>query len=509
MRTQHTWQSVIATWVVTLAVAGTAVAQTAGRAKPKMATEIPPEITTPDRVETRLGTLKFFDGMPDKDTVQKVYDNLDFLRGVEVFLNTMPGASLVAMRHGLREVGAADGNVAIFETLMDSKSLWLTPNTETVYAASWIDLKHGPIVVESPPNTLGIADDFWFRYITDLGNAGPDQGKGGKFLFLPPGYTGDVPAGYFVARSSTFGVWFATRGFLVNGDPEPAVENFKKHLRIYPLAKAANPPTTKFFNASGNAHNTIHANDYRFYEEVNQIVQEEPTEAIDPETLGLLASIGIEKGKPFAPDARMKKILTEAAAVGNATARAIAFRPRDERVYLFPGNRTWYVPTIGGHEFVRDGARMLDARTMMFYTATGVTPAMFAKMVGRGSQYAFATADATGHDLDGAKTYKLTIPANPPVNDFWSVVLYDTQTRSELQTDQQFPSIGSQKQGIQKNADGSVDVWFAPKAPAGKESNWIQTVPGKSWWIILRLYGPLEPWFDRTWRPGEINEVTR
>jgi hypothetical protein len=205
----------------------------------------------------------------------------------------------------------------------------------------------------------------------------------------------------------------------------------------------------------------------------------------------------------------MKKILTEAVAVGNATARAIAFRPRDERVYLFPGNRTWYVPTIRGHELVRNGARLLDARTMMFYTATGVTPAMFAKMVGRGSQYAFATADAMGNDLDGAKTYKLTIPANLPVNDFWSVVLYDAQTRSELQTDQQFPSIGSQKQGIQKNADGSVDVWFAPKAPAGKEGNWIQTVPGKSWWIILRLYGPLEPWFDRTWRPGEINEVTR
>jgi hypothetical protein len=153
--------------------------------KPKMATDIPPEITTPDTVETRIGTLKFFDGMPDKDTVEKCYDNLDFQRGVEVFLNTMPGASLYAMREGLRSVGVDNQTVTLFETLMDSKSLFLTPNTETVYLIGWLDLKDGPIVVETPPNILGFVDDFWFRYVIDMGNAGPDKGKGGKFLFLP------------------------------------------------------------------------------------------------------------------------------------------------------------------------------------------------------------------------------------------------------------------------------------------------------------------------------------
>ena len=493
----------ITTATALLLCAGATYAQTPPTMK--MTTPIPPEITTPATVETRMGTLKFFDGIPDKETVEKVYDNLDLLRGVEVFLQAMPGASLVAMRKGYRQIGAAEGNVAIFETLMDSKSLWLTPNTETVYAASWIDLKNGPIVIESPPDTLGIADDFWFNYITDLGNVGPDKGKGGKYLFLPPGYQGDVPSeGYFTFRSPTYGVWFATRAFPVDGDPKPAVNNLKKHLRIYPLAQAANPPETKFVNMSGNAHNTIHANTYHFFEELNEIVQEEPSESTSPETLGLLASIGIEKGKPFAPDERMKKILTEAAAIGNATARAIAFRPRDDQIFLFPGNRTWYMPGIGGYEFLRAGARTLDARTMMFYTATGVTPAMFAKMIGRGSQYAFATADSTGNTLDGAKTYKLTIPANPPMKRFWSVVTYDTQTRSELQTDQKFPSVSSQKPGLQKSADGSVDVFFGPSAPAGKESNWIQTVPNKSWFILFRLYSPLEPWFDRTWQPGEI-----
>jgi hypothetical protein len=232
--------------------------------------------------------------------------------------------------------------VTLFETLMDSKTLFLTPNTETVYLVGWLDLKDGPMVIETSPNVLGFADDFWFRYIIDMGNAGPDKGKGGKFLFLPPGYQGEVPDGYFVARSPTYGVWFGARGFVVNGDPKPAVESFKKTWRQYPLARAANPPQTRFVNTSGKAFNTIHANNFKFLEEVNTLVQEEPPDALDPETLGLLASI---------------------------------------------------------------------------------------------------------------------------------------------------------------------DIYFGPKAPANQENNWIQTVPGKGWFVILRLYGPLEPWFDKTWKPGEIVEA--
>src|SRR5580658_5236303 len=489
-----------------LCTGGNAFAQTA-QPERKRPPDIPPQVTTRDSVETRIGTLKFFDGAPDKATVAKAYDNLDFMRGVQVFLNTMPGASLVAMRDGLRSVGAIDGTVGVFQTLMDSKSLWLTGNTETVYASAWLDLKNGPIVIDSPPNVLGVLDDFWFHYVADLGNAGPDKGKGGKFLVVPPGYTGNIPPGYFVAKSNTFGVWFIMRGFLVNGDPGPAVENYKTKLRIYPLAQAANPPAIKLINLSGLAHNTIHANDFRFYEEINQIVQEEPGTAIDPETLGLLAAIGIVKGQPFAPDERMKKILTDSAAVGNATARSILFANRDPRFYLYPGSY-WEIGFFGGsHEFLKDDARLLDARTRMFYYATVITPAMAMKMIGIGSQYGVNFRDADGNYLDGSKSYKLNIPANPPVKTFWSIVVYDNQTRSMLQTDEEFPSLGSQKKGLQKNADGSVDVYFGPTAPAGHESNWVQTVPGKGWNTLLRLYGPLDPWFDKTWRPGNIELV--
>lgn len=497
---------IAASLVCTLAVT-TAHAQIV--AKTKMTTDIPPEITTPDKVETRLGTLNFFDGFPDDATIQKVYDNLDFQRGVQAFLTAMPGASVSAIREGLRSAGATDNQtVLITETLMDSKSLFLTPNSETVYNLMWLDLKDGPLVLETPPNVLGIIDDHWFHYVGNVGNAGPDRGKGGKFLLLPPDYKGDVPEGYHVFRSKTFGNIYFWRGFLVNGDPKPAVENTKKFAKVYPLGQAKNPPSMKFVNVSGKEFNTIHANNFTFFEEVNHLVQEEPNDAMDPETLGVLAAIGIEKGKPFSPDERMKTLLTEAAAVGNATARAILFKSRIKEAYLFP-NSAWCTPFIGGsHEFLQQpGVRNLDARTFFFYYATGVTPAMSLKMVGVGSQYAGAFVDSDGQALDGGKTYKVHLPPGIPAKNFWSFVVYDNQTRSMLQTDAQFPSIGSQTKGIAINPDSSVDIWFGPTAPEGHETNWVQTVPGKGWNVLLRLYGPLQPWFDRSWKPGEFELV--
>lgn len=490
---------------VCLLLAVTAFAQPAAAQQYK--TEIAPAIMIPDQVQTRLGTLNFKDGFPDEATTEKVFDNLDFQRGVQAFLTAMPAASLSAIRKGLRSFGPDNQTVIIFETLMDSRSLFLTANTESIYSMVWLNLKDGPVVVETPANTLGVVDDFWFHYVADAGLAGPDKGKGGKFLFLPPGYTGVVPKGYFVFKSKTYNNWFGTRGFLVNGDPQAGVDNIKQQLRIYPLKQAARPPATNFINVSGKSFNTIHAMDYSFFEEVNQVVQEEPNSAIDPETLGLLASIGIEKGRAFAPDERMKKILAEAAVVANATARANAYRSRLTESFFYPDS-AWGTPFVGGsYLFERDGVRLLDARSYMFFCATGITPAMAIQKVGAGSAYAAAFVDAEKKPLDGGKTYKLHLPANIPAQQFWSLVLYDNQTRSMLQTDQQFPSIGSQKKGVAVNPDQSIDVYFAPKAPPGKEGNWVQTWPGKGWNVILRLYGPMQPWFDKTWKPGEIQQV--
>jgi len=472
--------------------------------KMKMTTDVPPGIATPDKLNTRIGTLNLFDGVPDKETAQIVYDNLDFQRGVQAYLDSIQIASMYGMRKGILEFGPANTTALLFENLMDSKALWLTPNTTSVYMTSWLELKDEPMVIETPPNVLGIIDDHWFHYVTDFGNAGPDKGKGGKFLILPPGYKGKVPEGYYVARTNTYGNWVIWRGFQENGDPAPAIATTKKLFRIYPLSQKDNPPKMNFINLSGQFNNTIHRMDFGIFEEINEVVQAEPSEGQDPEILGLLASIGIKKGQPFNPDERMQKILKEAADVGAATVRTLAAHPREDVFYFYPGEGVWSTPFPGGsHEFLDNGARVLDARSYFHFYATGITPAMTMKMVGKGSQYAVAYLDSKGNPFDGSKTYKVNLPPNVPAKDFWSFTLYDNQTRAMLQTDQQFPGLDSNKQGLQQNADGSYDIYFSPKAPTGKEDNWIQTVPGKGWNMLLRLYGPLDPWFDKTWKPGD------
>ncbi|MCM8530875.1 MAG: DUF1254 domain-containing protein, partial [Lentisphaeraceae bacterium] len=362
-----------------------------------------------------------------------------------------------------------------------------------------------PMVIETPPDVLGIIDDHWFHYVADFGRLGPDKGKGGKFLIIPPGYKGDIPSGYHVIKTNTFGNWVIWRGFQVNGSTKPAVAATKKHFKCYPLSKKNNPPKMNFLNMSDKVTNTTHRMDFDIYNEIDSVVQAEPAYGENPEILGMLASIGIKKGEKFAPDARMKQILTDAAKVGSVTVRTLISQPRDERFLLFPGkSKVWTNPFVGGsHKFTNDGVRLLEARAAFHFYATGITPAMAAKIVGKGSKYAVAYVDADQNPFDGSKTYKINVPKNPPMKDFWSFTLYDNQTRSMLQTDQRFPGIDNNQKGIVKNADGSYDIYIGPEALKGKENNWIQSVPGKGWNMLFRLYGPLDPWFDKTWYPGE------
>jgi len=472
--------------------------------KMKMSTAVPDGIETPNTLETSIGTLTSVDGVPDTATTQKVYDNLDLNRATTAFLDGIPIASMYAMKQGLLKHGPANTTAVLFEELMDSKALWLTPNTTSVYMAAWLQLGDEPMVIETPPNVLGFIDDAWFHYVTDFGNAGPDKGKGGKFLILPPGYEGDVPEGYHVARSATFGNWVIWRGFQVDGSPKPAIAETKKLFRIYPLSQQDTAPKMNFINISGQFDNTIHRMDYGFWEELNATIQAEPLGGLDADLRGLLASIGIKKGQQFKPDARMKGILTDAAAIGSVTARALTARPTDQRHYLYPGEGVWTNPFIQGRfDFLLDGERLIDSRVYMHFYATGITPAMAIKNVGKGSQYAIAYLDKDGNALDGSNTYKIHLPPNVPAKDFWSFTLYDNQTRGMLQTDQRFPGVDNNKPNLKQNEDGSYDVYFSPDPPKGEENNWIQTVPGKGWNVILRLYGPLEPFYDKSWRPSD------
>jgi len=322
-------------------------------------------------------------------------------------------------------------------------------------------------------------------------------------------YKGPLPStGYFVARTRTNNNLVIIRAFVQKGDLAGTVASVKAGTRMYPLSAAANPPAQKFVNISGLKFNTVHANNFKFFEELDEVVQHERASFVDPEMAGLFGAIGIKKGKKFAPDARMKAILTDAVAVGNATARATVFASRDPQQKFFP-DRQWLTGFLGGYTFSDRGERKLDGRTLFHYYATGATPAMAppATKPGVGSAYAYTARDSRGEYLDGAKNYKVTLQGPIPAARFWSFTVYDNQTRSMLETDQISAGLDSTFPAMKKNADGSATVYFGPKAPAGQEGNWIQTMPGKGWNVILRLYGPTEAWHNKSWKPADIEPV--
>jgi hypothetical protein len=506
-------------------------------------------ISAPEQLESRLGTLEFTDGVPSAKTAKAVYDQLDFVHGLNAYLNGFPGASTVALRKGLREAEAEDNSILIFSELMGSESLFLTANADTVYFLGIVDLGSGPMVVETPPDALALFDDMWFQWIVDFGLPGPDRGEGGRFLLVPPDYDGFLPdSGFHVRHSRTTRALLLGRSFInanPDQDPAPTVEVIKSTLKLYPYAQGGfgtsigtllegrvhpDPPVdiseTKFVEGSGQAFNTIPPSDFGFFELLNELVQDEPADSnTNIELMGDLAAIGIVKGKPFKPDKRMRGILEDAAAVGNATSRTLVFDARaSEGFGYYDDDSAWGIPLwVGGYGFetppplvTKDGieplpatgARTQNARTSFFYAYTGITPAMCMRLTGVGSQYIVAFKDSEGGALDGAKGYRVKLPPDIPAARFWSLTLYDNQTRSMLQTPQRFPRAGSQAYptpAANAGDDGSTTVTFAPEQPSDSpDGNWIQTAEGKGFFVILRLYSPLEPYFDKSWRPSEI-----
>ena len=511
--------------------------------------KIPSAITTPDKTETRIGTLEFTDGVPSVATTERVLDTLAFTRALEAFNNSFRGASAYAIREGLHSIGAKDNDVVLFSELMDANSLFLTANADTVYYMAAIDLSKGPMVLEQPSMGLGTINDMWFNWVIDIGFPGPDRGEGGKYLLVPPGYEGSLPeGGFFIAHSRTNHLLYAARTYLVNNDPKPAVANIKQALKIYPytpggrgtsiatalegkvrLGKNPPAPETRFIEASGKAFNTIPPGDFGFFEMVNANLQNEPAGSFDVELAGQLAAIGIVRGKPFKPDARMKKILSDAAAVGNATGRLLNWRwplAHPDWAY-YPdsmwGNMLWQggaffetPPPLFTKEgmfkpFPPTGARTLDSRTAFYYAYTLDSPGMIMRIPDVGSQYLMGFTDSDGEPFDGANTYKVTLPKNIPAGKFWSLTAYDNQSRSMLATPQRYPRAGSQSYptpAAKPNRNGSTTIYFSPERPQDVEpGNWIQTTPGKGWFTILRLYSPLEPFFTKQWRPSEIELV--
>jgi len=458
-------------------------------------------------VSTRFGDFEFKGGYPTAEATDKLYALRTFNRAVESYIHFVTLMSMFYMQKGLTDFGLdASNKFLIFETLLDAQSLYLTPNTETVYGMQFLDLKRdGPTVIEAPPGLLGGCSTMWQGSLIGLGSTGVDKGKGGKLLLLPPDHEGQAPAGYFTAKSPTYGVWFGVRAFLVEGKSDQALAMMKS-MKTYRLANAGDPPAMIFLNGSGKAIDTIFPDTYEYFESLAAVVEKEPVDVVPPSDRFLLASIGIEKGKPFAPDTKTKQLLAEAARAGAAIARANTFASRDPMAAAYP-DRRWEWAFLGGsHTWDAKGYVNVDNRAGWNYAATGNSPAMVQKVVGAGSQYLMATRDSGGAFLFGEKNYRLHLPPNVPVKAFWSVVVYDAMSRSELQNDEKFPSV-SQYTGPVANVDGSVDIYFGPKAPQGKERNWIKTVPGKGWFTYVRFYSPTEAFFDQTWKPDDIVEM--
>ena len=480
----------------------------------------------------KLGNLPFAEDYPTPETAQQLKDELLFQQGTQSYLWALPAINMWAMKEGSeKQFGAGYNVLPVWKKRMDAKTLVTTPNSDVIYAMGYVDVgKDGPLVIEVPPRQQGILDDFWQRPLTgptidnhtfvgDVGFAGPDKGEGGKYLLLPPGYKGEVPDGYFVYRSRTSNIFVFWRAFF--RDPAKLDEPVEliEQTRIYPLGKKDSAKPMQFPDASGVPVNMLFPSDGRYFELLSRFIDSEVVELADVDWRGMLAAIGIVKGQPFKPDDRTKAILNAAAKTAFKTSKVLAFdifpAKKEDLVYK---DRQWTNPLLGNYSragpetnlewlYHSGSFRDLDARVNFFTNYYSVSPVMARRTAGPGAAYLIGFRDSDGKLFAGSKTYVLRLPAAIPVKDFWSATVYDALTASGLNNGQPFPSLNAMNKPVQ-NTDGSTDVYFGPEAPTGKEKNWLATVPGKGYFVIFRLYGPTEPFFDQSWKPSDIEKVT-
>lgn len=476
-----------------------------------------------------LARLPFEHNRPTAQTAQTLKDELLFQRATQTYLWAMPLINTLGMKVGAEEAFGTGYNIMpIWMKRLDAKTHVTTPNSDLIYGMAFIDLgKTGPLVFEAPPMLQGILLDFWQRpipadggeFFGDVGLPGPDGGKGGKFLLLPPGYKGEVPTGYYVYRSGTNSVFIFLRSFYKDPkDTAPAVD-LMKQSRLYPLGKRETASPMVFPDASGKSLNMLPRNTIAAFEQLKQLLDAERANLADPDWLGMLGGLGIATDRPFSPDDRTRAILNAAAQTGYKMSRVIGLQGGsdglDYRVYA---DRRWLNPvnnlksrwpdSAADLTFLarKAGYRSLDSRVWFFTDYYSISPGMVSMTPGKGAFYMIAFDDADGEPLVGDRSYKVNLPKDIPADLFWSVTLYEAENASGLDNGQPFPSLGKlDKPAV--NADGSTDLYIGPKAPAGKEGNWLATAPGRGFFAILRLYLPAGPAIDGSWKPGDIAKV--
>ena len=453
---------------------------------------------------------EFKDGYPTSEAAQKVHDDADYQRAITAYRFWYPAVSVEGIFNGNRAIGIKD-NGGIGIVAAGPRQVGFTLNSDTPYGSGVVDVKDGPMVIELPPGAyIGLVDDHYQGWVLDMGLPGPDAGKGGKHLILPPGYKGEVPPGYFVGHSLSYKTMFAVRALPVKGDVKGAMDALRA-VKIYPLSEADNPkPVTVLDSTELKTDNTCLAweDNIQFWEKLHEIIDAEPLVGKYLPMYGQLSALGIEKGKPFAPAARMKKILERAARNGRDQMLVSAFSSyRPDRLAWPDRKWEWAGLVPDSAQFETPAGVDLKARDRWFIQAIVTSPAMFRRSAGAGSLYWLGVRDSTGTFLDGGKTYSLSIPQPVPGKLFWSVTVYDAQTRSEVQTDQDKAALRSMFELKDVPSTEPTELYFGPTAPAGKEDRWIKTVPGRGWFAYIRIYGPEQAAFDGTWKPGDFEEV--
>lgn len=469
---------------------------------------------------------------PTPETSKLLRDELLFQRATQTYLWALPLINTLGMKFGSEKVFGAGYNVLpVWKKRLDAKTLVTTPNSDVIYAMGYLDLgKDGPMVFEAAPGLQGILLDFWQRpipgptinghqFFGDVGLPGPDGGKGGKFVILPPGYTGPVPAGHFVYRSGTKNVFVFLRSFYQDpGNLKPAVDVMEA-TKIYPLGKQASAKPMQFPDASGVPADMLPVSDANAFDQIKYLVDSEGPYIADPDWRGMLAAIGIVQGQPFNPDAATRALLDRAAKTAYKTSRVIGFEEqvsgRNFRVYP---DRRWVNPIADGTPANPGGALDLswrrvdggwldlDLRIWFFTDYYSISPGMISQVPGKGAKYMIAFTDGAGEPLSPAASYRLRLPPNVPAANFWSLTLYESENGSGYANGQPFPSLGSRDKPEQ-NADGSFDLYLGPTAPVGRERNWMKTIPGKGYFAVLRLYSPTEPAIDKSWKPGDLEKT--
>lgn len=441
---------------------------------------------------------------------QEIKDEQDLQNAIIAYRFWYPSVSVEATFQSNRDIGIKENKEGMM-FFTKPHHVGFTFNSDTPYGVLTLDLSKEPFVVEIPSGAyIALANDHYQQWIVDMGIPGVDQGKGGKYLILPPDYKGNIPAGYHLAHSQSNKIVIAIRVIPANGDITTALNNIR-NIKVYPLSTSAQPQLITFIDASNTKMDTTPVRwetNLKYWEALHHIIETEPVVQQFLPMYGLLSSLGIEKSKPFSPDARMKNILEQAAKKGFQQMMISGFANTKPDRIVWPDRKWEWAVLTDAVDFKTPTSMDLDARDRWFIQAVAMSPAMLRRQAGEGSLYWLGARDKEGAFLNGSNYYKLVIPQPVPGKLFWSITVYDTATRSEIQTKQNKAALRSLFE-LKDLKDNSITLYFGPTPPTNNDKVWIQTIPGKNWFTYFRIYGPEAAAFNGSWQLGDFEKIQK